>query len=111
MQACWAGSGRFSEYGMRIWFASNSTTFQEYIWYDPDDTWKWQRDWTGYNGAAGVGCYSWGEGTTAYVTLITLRNNVELWYKDINDQSVGGAAGYTQSIISPVSSSKAARLT
>jgi hypothetical protein len=96
---------------MRIWFASNSTTFQEYIWDYPDDTWKWQREWSGYNGAAGVGCYSWGDSTTAYVTLMTLRNNVELWYKDNSDESVGGTAGYVQSILTPGSSSKACMLT
>lgn len=108
MQACWAGN---LGVGMRIWFASNSTTFQEYIWYDPEDTWRWQREWTGYNGAAGVGCYSWGPNTTAYVTLVTLKNNVELWYKDSTDQSVGGTAGYTQSIITLGSSPKDAGLT
>jgi hypothetical protein len=108
MQACWAGT---SEYSARIWFASNSTTFQEYIWYGTEDTWTWQREWTGYNGAAGVGCYSWGGGTTTYVTLVTLSNNVELWYKDGTDQSVGGTAGYKQSLITRSSSPRISRLT
>jgi hypothetical protein len=111
MQVCWAGSGGSSEDGMRIWFASNSTTFQEYIWYDSDDTWTWQREWTDYNGAAGIGCYSWGEDTTAYVTLVTLRDNVELWYKNNSDDTIGGTAGYVQSILAPISFSKAPWLT
>ena len=99
MQAC-----RTSGSGARIWFASDSTTFQEYVSYDTVGPWTWQRDWTGYNGAAGVGCYSGGESTTAYVTLVTLSNNVELWYKN------GGTDGYAQSIITPGSSLKLSRL-
>ncbi|KAM0720683.1 hypothetical protein Q7P37_004820 [Cladosporium fusiforme] len=99
MQACWAGrSSLKGEYGMRIWIATNSTTFTEYLWYEGEETWSQQREWIGYNGAAGVGCYSWGEDERSYVALVTTRNNVELWYRDQTNENEGSTQGYIQSM-------------
>lgn len=92
MQACWA-----DPYGMRIFFASNSTTFEEYKLLDGHDESIWQRNWTDYNGAAGIGCYGWGDDNTTYAALVNPKDNVEFWYKSEDDESIGGSAGWAQS--------------
>jgi hypothetical protein len=70
--------------GMRIWFASNTTTFQQYGWRDGDDEWDYQQSWHGKNGHAGIGCYSWAPGTTTYVMMLNQTNELEIWWKDTN---------------------------
>lgn len=78
---------------MSLWFASDSTTFQEYLY--QDDEWKWQRSWEGYNGAAGVGCFSWGAGPYKYVGFVNVDNQLEIWWQ--NSTSVEGPSGWNQS--------------
>ena len=105
LQTCWDMAG--DRPGMRIWHAADSTTFREYSWYVGDSDWSWERDWTGYSGAAGVGCYSWGEDARSYVALVDLENNLELWYRDQTnktdktDLDHGSAAEYIRSMIAP----------
>lgn len=72
------------EVGMHLWYASNSTTFQQYGWRDGDTEWEYQATWSDYNGHAGVGCYSWGPGTVTYAMFVNLANTVEFWWKDTN---------------------------
>jgi hypothetical protein len=82
LQACWKGNyygdSDYSKFptasgeqnqqpfderlGMNIWFASDDSTFQQYAWYNGQDKWQFIQPWRGFNGHAGVGCYSWGEG-------------------------------------------------
>lgn len=76
LHACWAGIGARSP--IRLWYASDNVTFQEYLL--QDEQWKWQRSWEGYHGAAGVGCYSWGRGDNVYSGFVNTNNNVEIWY-------------------------------
>jgi hypothetical protein len=106
MQACWYGndygdvdyqhtplpgqsgdgnsSGIGTEYGMHMWYASDASTFKQYGWRFGDANWTYQQDWTGFNGHAGVGCYSWGLGTVTYVMFVNQANTVEFWWKDTN---------------------------
>lgn len=104
LQACWKGnfygdsdykkfptaSGQVNQQpfeerkGMNIWFASDESTFEQYTWYNGQKQWVFVQKWQGFNGHAGVGCYSWGEGTTTYAMMTNRNNDVEFWWKDTN---------------------------
>lgn len=105
LQACWKGNfygdSDFSKFptasglqntqpfeerkGINIWYAVDESTFQQYTWYNGQSTWIPVQKWSGFNGHAGVGCYSWGEGTTTYAMMANKNNDVEVWWKDTND--------------------------
>lgn len=70
--------------GMHLWYASDNTTFKQYGWRYGDDEWDYQQDWKNLNGHAGVGCYSWGEGTVTYAMFVDLHNAVNFYWKDTN---------------------------
>ncbi|KAI6859960.1 hypothetical protein KC338_g7156 [Hortaea werneckii] len=108
MQACWYGndygdsdythtplpdSGGDEDYdedvGMHLWYAVTSSSFEQWGWRDGEQEWRKQALWDRYNGHAGIGCYSWGPGTTTYVMLVTLQNTVEFWWKDTNTNLTG----------------------
>ncbi|WPH03131.1 Hypothetical protein R9X50_00600600 [Acrodontium crateriforme] len=114
MQACWYGSdygdsdythtpiqgenttsssSSSNEVGMHLWYASDSTTFQQLGWRDGDTEWEFQQSWTQKNGHAGVGCYSWGPGTSTYVMFVDTNNTVEIWWRDTNT-SVASTASH-----------------
>ena len=104
LQACWKGnyygdsdyskfpteSGLtntvpFSErLGINIWYPVDRYTFQQYTWYQGQDQWVQLDKWQGMNAHAGVGCYSWGEGTTTYTMMVNKDNMTEIWWKDTN---------------------------
>ncbi|KAF2008911.1 hypothetical protein BU24DRAFT_359236, partial [Aaosphaeria arxii CBS 175.79] len=68
--------------GMNIWFATDDSTFQQYAWYAGFEDWGALDKWQGKNTHAGVGCYSWGEGTTTYTMMVNKANDTEIWWKD-----------------------------
>ena len=104
LQACWKGnyygdsdytkmptaSGQTNDkpfdkdLGINIWFAVDESTFQQYAWYNGSDAWVPVQRWSGFNAHAGVGCYSWGEGSTTYAMMANKNNDVEFWWKDGN---------------------------
>lgn len=100
MQACWYGndygdsnylhtplpsSGNAStEYGMRMWYASDDNTFLQYGWRYGDKNWTAQGQFDNLNGHAGVGCYSWGPGTVTYVMFVNTDNAAEIYWRDTN---------------------------
>lgn len=104
LQACWKGNyygdSDFSRFptasgitnqqpfderlGMNLWFATDNSTFQQYAWYNGQDVWVPVQEWKDVNGHAGVGCYSWGEGTSTYTMLVNKENDVEFWWRDTN---------------------------
>jgi hypothetical protein len=106
LQACWKGDfygdSDFTQFptfsgqnntekfegtkAMNIWYAVDDSTFQQYAWYSgqDQDVWVPIRRWQGFNGHAGVGCYSWGTGTTQYAMMNNKQNDVEFWWKDTN---------------------------
>ena len=69
---------------MNLWYASDESTFEQYAWYNGKDTWARLSPWQGKNGHAGVGCYSWGVGTTTYAMMANKNNDTEIWWKDTN---------------------------
>ncbi|QDS71423.1 hypothetical protein FKW77_003394 [Venturia effusa] len=103
LQACWYGnyygdsdyaksstsssSDSVADYGMHLWYASDNTTFTQYGFREGDSGWANQKTWAGFNGHSGVGCYSWGGGTTTYAMMVNLHNTVEVWWKDTNSSS------------------------
>jgi hypothetical protein len=108
LQACWKGNyygdSDFSKFptasgetntqpfeqrlGMNIWYAVDESTFQQYAWYNGQNVWVPIQRWQGFNAHAGVGCYSWGEGTTTYAMMANKQNDVEFWWKDTNTTTV-----------------------
>lgn len=108
MQACWYGNdygdadykhsplpnqgnsttnnttGSGTDVGMHLWYASDAFTFQQLGWRNGDSNWTYQQEWQNKNGHAGVGCYSWGPGTTTYVMMVNSQDTVEVWWKDTN---------------------------
>ncbi|CAE7214206.1 hypothetical protein PTNB85_06952 [Pyrenophora teres f. teres] len=106
LQACWKGNfygdndfTRFPTFsglentqpfvgskGMNIWFPIDAHTFQQYAWYSgqENDTWVPIQQWKGFNAHAGVGCYSWGQGSTTYAMFSNEAKTVEVWWKDTN---------------------------
>jgi len=72
---------------MNIWYAIDESTFQQYAWYSgqAEETWIATDKWSGFNGHGGVGCYSWGAGSTSYAMLNNKDNDVEFWWKDTNE--------------------------
>ncbi|KAL2053207.1 hypothetical protein ABVK25_006532 [Lepraria finkii] len=106
LQACWYGSfysdaaykhspvpgqtttstGNSSDQtvGIHLWYATNSTSFDSVGWTYGDTTWTQQQTFNGYNGHAGVGCYSWGPGSDTYVFFVNLQSEVNILWKDLN---------------------------
>jgi hypothetical protein len=69
---------------IRLFYASNSTAVEEYLWRAEEDDWAWQQTWEGYSGAAGVGCYG-GTGAYRYLGLVNSDNVMEIWYQASED--------------------------
>jgi hypothetical protein len=104
MQACWYGNfygdsdftkfptasgqtnteGFVPDHGMHLWFPTDETTFQQYGFFEGQEEWTFQKTWAGFNGHAGVGCYSWGPGSVSYAMMVNLHNSIEIWWKDTN---------------------------
>lgn len=94
LQVCSAGADASA---LRIWYASDSVTFEEYLWRDGGDEWVLQRKWENYSTAAGIGCHSKADDPNTYVALVNGDKSVEFWYKSTTDSSVGDTAGWLQS--------------
>ena len=73
--------------GMNIWYANDNSTYNEYAWYAGSPDWKFIQKWPGFNTQAGVGCYSWGAGTTQYAMMVNKDEDVEFWWKDTDTNS------------------------
>ena len=99
MQACWKGNfyggksddsdtnnfgdGIDKSVGMNLWYPSDDSTFQQYVWYKGSNKWERSNPWQGKNVYAGVGCYSWEDrSTTSYTMMVNKENMTEIWWKD-----------------------------
>lgn len=72
-------------HGMHLWYPTNEHTFKQYGWYEGQEQWAdQQQEWNNINAHAGVGCYSWGPGTTTYSMMVNAENTAEIWWKDTN---------------------------
>lgn len=70
--------------GIHLWYARDPTTFQSMSWTYGDTAWSQQQTFNGYNGHAGVGCYSWGPGSNTYVFFTNLDSQLNILWKDLN---------------------------
>ena len=70
--------------GIHLWYATNPTTFSSVDWMYGDEDWTTQDSFDGYNGHAGVGCYSWGPGSDTYVFFTNLQDEINILWKDLN---------------------------
>jgi hypothetical protein len=77
---------------IRLFYASNSTAFEEYLWWAEKDEWEWQRTWEGYSASADVGCYT-GTDNYRYVGLVNPSNRLEIWYQPAEDISADWQKG------------------
>ena len=94
LQGCWYGSyysaasnvnSSDKTVGIHLWYGKNSTAFGAVGWTAGDMEWTLDRDFDGYNGHAGVGCYTWApNSTTNYLMLVNLQNEVNILWKDLN---------------------------
>lgn len=82
---------------IRLFYASNSTAVEEYLWRAEEDEWVWQQTWEGYSGAAGVGCFG-GTGAYRYLGLVNSENNLEIWYQASEDVGTNWQKGKQQHI-------------
>ncbi|CAD6573250.1 MAG: hypothetical protein ASARMPREDX12_005920 [Alectoria sarmentosa] len=90
-QTTTTGNSSDQTVGIHLWYASNATTFNSVGWTYGDDTWTEQQTFNGYNGHAGVGCYSWGPGSDTYVFFINLHNEVNILWKELNTTLTGNS--------------------
>ncbi len=96
-----------------LWYAKDSTTFGFASWSVGDSTWRQEKDFDDYNGHGGVACYSqyspyiapqnstygpdtpdspYGPdpqysqegGNTTYVMFVSLQNEINILWKDVN---------------------------
>lgn len=71
-------------HGMHLWYPTDEHTFKQYGWYEGQEQWLEQHSWSGMNAHAGVGCFSWGPGTTTYAMMVDANNTATVWWKDTN---------------------------
>lgn len=71
---------------MNIWIPVDDSTYHQYAWFNGiSEDWALVEEWQGKNAHAGVGCYSWGTGTTTYTMMVNKDKNMETWWKDTAD--------------------------
>ena len=75
--------------GIHLWYATNSTSFNSVGWTYGETAWMRQQTFDGYNGHAGVGCYSWGPGSDTYVFFVNLQNEINILWKELNTTLAG----------------------
>lgn len=73
--------------GMHLWYPTNESTFGQWGWYEGQEQWVLQHEWTSMNTHAGVGCYSWGPNSTTYAMMVNQDNTAEVWWKDTNSNA------------------------
>ena len=74
--------------GINLWYADTKTSFKQWSWLDGQTDWSvTDYNWDNQNGQAGVGCYTWATGSTQYVFMVDLENNLQVyWYATMSSQ-------------------------
>lgn len=77
------GNNTTDEVGMRLWYASNSTTFQQYGWRRSSNAWVYEETWSNLNGYTSPGCYTWGPSETiTYTAFVDLYGSSSIYWRD-----------------------------
>lgn len=95
LQGCWYGdyygastrSGNNTnaqQIGLHLWYGSAANKIDELTFVYGSDQWVTGAPILGYNGHAGIGCYSWGGGSVTYLMLVNLKSQVEILWKELN---------------------------
>ena len=95
LQGCWYGdyygastrSGNTTnaqQIGLHLWYGSASNKIDELTFVYGSNQWVTESPILGYNGHAGIGCYSWGGGSVTYLMLVNPQNQVEILWKELN---------------------------
>ena len=77
--------------GIHLWYATNATAFDAMGWTYDTESWQPQQTFNGYNGHAGVGCYSWGPTSDTYVFFVNLKNELNILWKELNTTIPGNS--------------------
>lgn len=76
--------------GIDLWYGASPTSIESVSWSFGTETWaRTDTTFEGFNGHAGIGCYSWGPGTVTYLMLSDLSDTVNIWWKDLNATAIG----------------------
>lgn len=95
LQGCWYGdyygastrSGNTTnaqEIGLHLWYGSAANKIDELTFVYGTDQWVTGAPILGYNGHAGIGCYSWGGGSVTYLMLVNPDSQVVILWKELN---------------------------
>lgn len=94
LQACWYGdyygastrgnNTNAQQIGLHLWYGSASKKIDELTFVYGSDQWVTGAPILGYNGHAGIGCYSWGGGSVTYLMLVNQQSQVEILWKELN---------------------------
>lgn len=68
------------ESGIRLWIATDETTFDQYAWRAGLPQWVWEETLHELNGHAAPGCFGWGSGTTTYTMFVDVDDNIQLYW-------------------------------
>ena len=92
LQACywgnyygdWSYGDNVVSAGIHLWFASDSTTFQQYDWTNGTQDWVFNQQWPSLSGNGGVGCQTWDSGMTEYVWFVDTQGSIAMSWRDNN---------------------------
>jgi hypothetical protein len=68
--------------GMRLWYPSDESTWQQYSTYEGASTWTVQKPLQAFSAHAGFTCNTELPGTVDYIMGVTSHDTVELWWED-----------------------------
>lgn len=66
--------------GIRLWIATDETTFDQYAWRAGLPQWQREQSWYDMNGHATPACYGWAAGSTTYAMFVDNHNTSQLYW-------------------------------
>ena len=79
------------ESGLRLWVATDETTFDQYAWRAGLPQWVWEETLPDMNGHATPGCFGWGAGWTTYTMFVDADDIPQLYWRDTSFDVFGNA--------------------
>lgn len=94
LQGCWYGdyygastrgnNTSAQQIGLHLWYGSAANKIEELTFVYGSNQWVPGAPILGYNGHAGIGCYSWDDGSVTYLMLVNPKSQVEILWKELN---------------------------
>lgn len=73
-----------SQMDIHLWYSSAANKIDELTFVYGSDQWVSGTAIFGYNGHAGISCYSWDGGSVTYLMLVNQKFQVEILWKELN---------------------------